>query len=118
LQLELIAPAAFPAALSQSAPPQGTLPLSLPSRRSSVVLREVPEGAILFCTETEVYFSLNLIGVRVWRLLAPESGSVDEVVSRIHEDYPDVSREQIATDVRGLIADLVDQSLAEGQAAS
>ena len=92
--------------------------MNLPSRRSSVVFREVPEGAILFCMETEVYFSLNLIGVQVWRLLAPESGSVDEVVSSIHADYPDVSREQIASDVRGLIADLVGQSLAEAQAAS
>lgn len=92
--------------------------MNLPGRSSSVVLREVPEGAILFSTETEVYFSLNPIGVRVWRLLAPECATVDELVARIHEEYPDVSPETIASDVRALLADLGSNGLIDARAAS
>ena len=90
-------------------------PLSLPRPKSSVVLKEVPEGAILFSTETEVYFSLNTIGVRVWRLLPPECTHMDEVVARIHSDFPDVNRETIASDVRSLLNDLDGQGLVEVQ---
>src|SRR5690349_1474867 len=90
-------------------------PSNLPQRKSSVILKEVPEGAILFSTETEVYFSLNAIGVQVWRLLPPECRHVDEVVARIHDDYPEVSRETISSDVRLLLEDLDGQGLVEAQ---
>lgn len=92
--------------------------MRLPHRRSSVILREVQEGAILFSTETETYFSLNLIGLRVWRLLPPECTKVDEVVARIHGDFPDVSPETIASDVQRLLSDLSGQGLVEIQGAS
>jgi hypothetical protein len=91
--------------------------LRLPHRRSSVILREVQEGAILFSTETETYFSLNPIGLRVWRLLPPECAEVDEVVARIHGDFPDVSPETIASDVRRLLSELNGQGLVEIQGA-
>ena len=87
--------------------------LSLPRPESSVVLKEVPEGAILFSTKTEVYFSLNQIGVRVWCLLPPECTDMDEIVARLHVEHPEVSRETITSDVRTLLADLVRHGLVD-----
>jgi hypothetical protein len=92
--------------------------LNLPGRSSTVILREVPEGAILFSTETEVYFSLNPIGVRVWRLLSPDCTSMDEVVARLHDEYPDVPPETIASDVRALLADLGSHGLIDPRGSS
>ena len=89
--------------------------MSLPRPRSAVVVREVPEGAVLFSTETEDYFSLNPIGVRVWRLLPPECSHEDELVARLQEEYPDVSRETLTADVRRLVQDLVGHGLVETQ---
>jgi hypothetical protein len=85
----------------------------LPRHKSNVILKEVPGGAILFSTETEVYFSLNLIGVRVWQLLSAEGIALNEVVARIRDDYPEVSEETIAADVRGLVDDLRQHGLVE-----
>ena len=87
--------------------------MRLPHRSSSVILKEVQDGAILFSTQTEVYFSLNQIGLRVWRLLPPECSQVDEVVARIHAHFPDVSPETIATDVRRLVDELRNHGLVE-----
>ena len=87
--------------------------LQLPHRRSSVVLKEVQEGAILFSTEAEVYFSLNQIGLQVWRLLPPVCSHVDEVVERIHTQFPEVSPDTISADVRRLLAELRDHELVE-----
>lgn len=92
--------------------------MSLPRRNSSVVLREVPEGAILFSTESETYYSLNVVGLKVWSLLSSDCNSLDEVVATIHRDYPDVSRELIASDVSGLLVELVGNGLVDSQAAS
>jgi hypothetical protein len=83
-----------------------------------VVFREVPEGGILFCSRTEVYFSLNSIGVRIWRWLPPVCASEDEVVSRLSAEYPEVNLGTIAADVRRLIDDLVEHGLVELQRAA
>jgi coenzyme PQQ synthesis protein D (PqqD) len=92
--------------------------LKLPSPRKSVVFREVPEGAILFCTETEVYFSLNQMGVRVWRLLPPECASDDEIVSRLSAEFPGVNLGTISGDIHRLISDLLGNGLVEVQRAA
>ncbi len=92
--------------------------MNLPRRSSAVVLREVEEGAILFSTESEMYFSLNVVGLRVWHLLASDCRTVDEVVATIQGEYPDINRELIATDVLGLLNDLGGNGLVEFKAAS
>ena len=87
--------------------------MNLPRPRKSVVFREVPEGAILFCKETEVYFSLNTIGVRVWRLLPPTCSSDEEIVTILSADYPDINLGTISGDVRRLLSDLLGNGLVE-----
>ena len=87
--------------------------MNLPSPRSSVVVKGVSEGAILFCTETETYFSLNPVGVQVWRLLPPECSTEAEIVSRLRRDHPEIPAETIESDVRELLAELVKHRLVE-----
>lgn len=87
--------------------------MTLPCGRSSVVVKEVPEGAILFSTDTEVYFSLNHVGLRVWRLLHDDHQTMDEVVTALQQAYPDVSREVLTRDVQGLLDELSGNGLVE-----
>jgi hypothetical protein len=78
-----------------------------------VVTKDVSEGAILFCTETETYFSLNPGGVRIWKLLPPECRTEKELVDRIRRDHPEVSTEVVVSDVKQLLADLLKNRLVE-----
>ena len=87
--------------------------LSLPLPRPTVVYRDLPEGAILFCTRTEVYYSLNPIGARIWLLLPPVCTSEDEIVAALSADYPDVNVGKIAADVRRLIGEFLGNDLVE-----
>lgn len=87
--------------------------MSLPHPRSTVVFRDVPEGAVLFCTATEIYFALNPMGARIWRLLPPECASEEEVVARLSELHPEVNLGTIAADLRRLLDELVANGLVE-----
>lgn len=86
--------------------------MKLPQPDPSVVYRDLPEGAVLFCTRTEVYFSLNPVGARIWRLLPPVSATEEDIVSALSEEYPDVSVGKIAADVRQLLDEFVGNGLA------
>jgi hypothetical protein len=77
------------------------------------VYKDLPEGAILFCTSTEVYFSLNPIGARIWRLLPPTCTSEAEVVARLSEEYPGINLGKIAADVHRLMDDLIGNGLVD-----
>lgn len=90
----------------------------LPRPRSTVVYRDLPEGAILFCTATEVYYSLNPIGARIWRLLPPTCSSEEEVVARLSAEYPEINLGKIAADVRRLLDDLIGNGLVDAQRAA
>lgn len=87
--------------------------MSLPRPRSTVVLKDVSEGAILFCTETETYFSLNPVGVQIWRLLPPTCATEAEIVERLRSDHPEIAPETIATDVSTLLDELLKHRLVE-----
>ena len=87
--------------------------VNLPRPLETVVFRDLPEGGILFCTATETYFSLNPIGVRIWRLLPPTCELESELVAQLASEYPEVDADIIAQDVRGLVSDLVGNGLVE-----
>lgn len=78
----------------------------LPTPHPAVMFREVSEGAVLLQMEEEIYFGLNEVGTRVWRLLPPACSSVDEVCARLVEAYPDAAPEQIRSDVEELLGEL------------
>jgi hypothetical protein len=77
------------------------------------VLREVHEGAILFCTRTEVYFALNSTGVKIWRMLPPTCAREEEIVSKLSEAFPEVNLGTISGDVRRLLDELLENGLVE-----
>ena len=89
------------------------MPLTLPQPRTTVIYRDLPEGAILFCTSTEVYFSLNPIGARLWKLLPPVCTDEDQVVAQLSAEYPEVNLREISADVRRLLDELVGSGLAD-----
>ncbi len=82
-----------------------------PTPRPGVVFRRVPDGAVLYASDTEIYFGLNAVGAEVWELLPPASASVDALVQTLAQRHPETSVETIRTDVDELLQQLAEQSL-------
>lgn len=87
--------------------------MNLPRPRPTVVYRDLPEGAILFCTRTEVYFSLNPIGARIWRLLPPVCTREEEIVTQLSAEYPEINLGKISADVRRLLDEFIGNDLVD-----
>ena len=85
----------------------------LPVTSRSVICREVPEGAILFCTASEIYFSLNQVGVRIWRLMPPACANLDELVDRLRREFPEATVDDIRRDAIHLLDELASNGLVE-----
>ena len=83
----------------------------LPVPAPDVVYKALPDGAVLFSSESEVYYGLNSVGARVWELLPPASETVAQVVAELNKQYPEVDADMIAADVGELLADLQRQGL-------
>ena len=85
---------------------------ALPTPSMDVVFSAVSDGAVLLCTRTEVYFGLNEVGALVWELLS-EAKSLEDMLGRLAEEYPDVAPEDIETDVTDLLRELVANELVQ-----
>lgn len=83
----------------------------LPIPNPDVIYRSLAEGAVLFSTRDEVYFGLNDVGARVWELLPPAAGTVDEICEVLADRYPDASPATIREDVDDLLAALAEHGL-------
>jgi len=83
----------------------------LPKPADGVIFRALDEGGVLLHARDEVYFGLNEVGARVWDLLPPRSATMDELVSALLADYPEVPPETIRGDVQELLDDLVEHGL-------
>ena len=70
----------------------------------------MPDGAVLFSTDTEIYYSLNAIGAFIWRLLPR---TVEELCAAVQEEHPDVTRTRIEEDIVALLKALEASSLIE-----
>ena len=64
------------------------------------------DGAVLFSPSSEIYYGLNHVGSRIWELLPPATRTLDELVDRVAEAYPDAPPERIRRDAQALLADL------------
>ena len=84
----------------------------LPVANAAVIFRELPDGAVLLSTETEIYFGLNEVGARIWQLLPPASASFLQLCERLALEYPDAPIETIRADVAELLEALLEQRLA------
>lgn len=82
------------------------LSASLPVPQPTVVWVELPDGAVLFAPETEVYYGMNVVAASVWELLPQAADSMEKLCSLIQDRFPDAELEQIRTDVVALLDDL------------
>ena len=93
---------------AEMAPSNGS---PLPRPVSGAVFRRLPEGGVLFSTETEVYFGVGVVGAQIWDLLPPSTNTVEEMVSILGSKYNDVPVTQIRADVDRFIAELLANGL-------
>ena len=83
----------------------------LPSPHPAVVCKPVSEGAVLLHTETEVYYGLNGVGLRVWESLPPACQDFTEVYDTLQRFYPEVDRAQLVRDVAEILEALSTEGL-------
>lgn len=86
--------------------------MRLPAPKPSVIFKELADGAVLYCSESEVYFGLNALGVAIWESLPPVLHTLDELVAEISNRFPDASPETIRSDAVEFMEDLVESGLA------
>jgi hypothetical protein len=72
--------------------------MELPTPSGTVILKELPDGAVLYCTRTEVYFGLNPVGVAIWEALPPSSESLDALVHQVVGRFPDADPQTVRAD--------------------
>lgn len=75
----------------------------LPIPNPDVIFRALPDGAVLFHSEEEVYFGLNPVGARIWELLPPACGSIEALTEALRGPYPDADPEELRADVVELL---------------
>lgn len=88
----------------------------LPSVRSTVAWTKLPDGAVLFSPETEVYYAINGVAAMIWELLPQTSDGVDALCRAVAERFPDTPPEQIRADVVDFLNELERSGLVESLA--
>jgi len=78
----------------------------LPVAGPDVVFAPLDQGAVLFSVSEEVYYGLNAVGLRVWQLLPPATGTIDELCTTLQREFADVDLDTIRADVDELLAEL------------
>ncbi|MDA0272037.1 MAG: PqqD family protein [Proteobacteria bacterium] len=74
------------------------------------IAQEVSGETVILDLRSEQYFSLDIVGTRVWQLLQA-SPDLDAVLSQLLEEF-DVKPDRLKADVDALIASLVEEGLA------
>ena len=96
-------------------PGEEILPLiqDVPRARSSVAWTKLPDGAVLFSPESEVYFSVNQTGALIWELLVSEEfgGDIEAICASVRERFPDVTPMQVRDDVGEILNAFADNNL-------
>jgi Coenzyme PQQ synthesis protein D (PqqD) len=80
-------------------------------RRPDVVARRVGETAVLVHLGSNRIYELNDTGARIWEL-ASEGSTVQCLIDRLEREF-DVDRGQLASEVMGIVGDLVGEGLFE-----
>ena len=83
----------------------------LPKPAESAIFRALPEGGVLFSTESEVYFGVNMVGARIWELLPPVSRTFGELNTSLLAEYSDVGADVIRADASKFLQQLLSNGL-------
>jgi hypothetical protein len=74
-----------------------------------LVTQPIEESLLLLRLESEVFFELEGVGVRMWQLLC-ERGDADAIVPELLEEY-DVEEARLRRDLSRLVGELVNAGL-------
>jgi hypothetical protein len=83
----------------------------LPKPRPSVIHQELPDGAILYCAEQELYFGLNRTGACIWENLNPVCSTMDELCAVLARRFAKVDADGARSDAGRLLARLAEHEL-------
>lgn len=83
--------------------------LVFPKRRGGVVAQAVNGEAVLLDIERGEYYSLNVVGSRIWEL-CDGTRSTAQIVSVICDEF-DAAEEVVATDTRDILDELEREKL-------
>jgi hypothetical protein len=78
----------------------------LPRPNPKVVYQVMPDGAVLFSPETEMYFGLNEAGACIWENLPPQQQSFEGLCAAVLARFPDADRGEVCADVEALLSDM------------
>ncbi len=87
--------------------------MRLPAPNPSVIFKQLPDGAVLYCSESEVYFGLNELGVAIWESLPPTLHSLDDLVATINTRFPTADLDTVRADAVEFIESLAESGLVE-----
>lgn len=83
----------------------------LPSANPAVLFQRLDDGAVLFSPTSEQYFGLNEVGARIWTLLPPVTTSLDQLVQRLADTYPEAPVATMRADAEQLLGSLLEADL-------
>lgn len=89
---------------------------SLPSVRATVPWTKLPDGAVLFSPDTEVYYAMNGVAAAIWELLSQATYTIDELCAAVSERFPDATPQEIRADIIELLDELAASGLVEATA--
>ncbi len=84
---------------------------TLPVPSPTVLCKELDEGAVLFCSRTEVYFGLNPVGVLIWNALSDGPRTLDALVEALAARYPEQNSDDLRVDAREFVEALSESEL-------
>jgi hypothetical protein len=99
----------MPTADHRPAPAQARKPAALPKRREGVAAQVADDEAVLLDIERGEYFSLNLVGSRIWEL-CDGTRSAAEIVSILCGEF-DVAEDVARADVHEILSELEREKL-------
>jgi hypothetical protein len=85
--------------------------MSIISISPDQVSSELGEEAVILNVKTGIYFGLNEVGARIWKLIQ-EPVAISRVVQTLLNEY-DVEQDQCEQEVLSLIQDLMNAALVE-----
>ncbi len=81
-------------------------------KSDNLLAQEIDGEVVILNLDTEVYFALEGVGLRVWQLMDEET-SFAGILNRLETEY-DVERARLQTDVEAFVGALAEKGLIQG----
>ena len=89
-----------------------TSPIHELRKSSNLLTQEIDGEVVILNLDTEVYFALEGVGLRIWELM-DEEATFSGILDRLESEY-DVERARLQADVEAFVAALVGKGLIQG----